>query len=207
MLAEDRAYAVARLRELSKTLSEEDREKLLVEIERETDVAMAEVTSLPDHLQVLTWDEIRELSETGLIAVGSHSVTHPILTSCSDEALLREVTESRMRITQELGGECGIFCYPNGAESDFDFRTQAALLKAGYAGALITVNGSNDRNTSRFELRRHTIDDGATWPEFIARVDGLFIVVTSLLVRWNRFKSRFGWRINNRLPVASNEKE
>ena len=168
---------------------------------------MADAASLPAHLQVLTWDEIRDLSESGLIAVGSHSVTHPIMTTCSDEAVMREATESRARITGELGGDCGIFCYPNGAESDFDSRTKTALLKAGYAGALTTVNGPNDRSTDRFELRRHMIDDRASWSEFVARVDGLFAVLTMLWSRWTRLKTRNSWRTSYGFNAVSADKE
>ena len=59
-------------------------------------------------------DDLREL-EAGGIAIGNHSLTHPILTQLDATALRREVTESRVRLEEVLGHPVTAFAYPSGA--------------------------------------------------------------------------------------------
>jgi peptidoglycan/xylan/chitin deacetylase (PgdA/CDA1 family) len=45
--------------------------------------------------QMLSWPEIEEMQESGLITVGSHSHTHPNLTSISKEEVINEIETSK----------------------------------------------------------------------------------------------------------------
>ena len=61
----------------------------------------------------MTWDEVQSL-DPALITIGSHTVTHPILTTLSAQDQAEELTASRARLEAQLGREVDIFCYPNG---------------------------------------------------------------------------------------------
>lgn len=61
----------------------------------------------------MTWDEARSL-DPDLITIGSHTVSHPILTTLPPQAQAAELTASRARLEEKLGREVDIFCYPNG---------------------------------------------------------------------------------------------
>ena len=103
----------------------------------------------------LTWDEIREMKSSGLVSIGSHTVTHPILSKCSYEKQRRELMLSRQRIIEELGEDCTLFAYPNGEITDYNHETIGLLKKSGYMGAVTTVVGYIDNvNRDNFQLNR-----------------------------------------------------
>jgi peptidoglycan/xylan/chitin deacetylase (PgdA/CDA1 family) len=74
------------------------------------------------------WDGLRELRAAGW-EVGSHSCSHPRLTTLGDEALDRELTSSRQACEEALGESCVSIAYPYG---DVDARVAAAAGRAGY---------------------------------------------------------------------------
>jgi len=76
----------------------------------------------------MRWDELRELMEEGW-EVGSHTKTHPPLTTLDDGALERELRESREACEAALGAPCESVAYPYG---DVDERVLAAAAAAGY---------------------------------------------------------------------------
>jgi len=76
----------------------------------------------------MTSDQIRELDARG-IEIGSHGVNHYALTHLSDDALERELADSRCALEKVLGHEVSAFSYPHGA---FDERVCAAVVAAGY---------------------------------------------------------------------------
>jgi peptidoglycan/xylan/chitin deacetylase (PgdA/CDA1 family) len=86
------------------------------------------------HYQILTWDQIHEMLANG-IEFGSHTCTHPRLTTCSPEALWDEVSRSRTVLQGKLDQEVISFCYPHG-----DLNTQAIemVAEAGYHCAVVT---------------------------------------------------------------------
>jgi len=103
----------------------------------------------------LNWDEIREMKKSGLVAIGSHTVTHPILSRCTYEEQRAELTLSRNRVIEELNEECVLFCYPNGEVNDYNHWTIKLLKELGYVGALTTINGYVDiNNRDNFQLNR-----------------------------------------------------
>jgi peptidoglycan/xylan/chitin deacetylase (PgdA/CDA1 family) len=59
------------------------------------------------------WDELASL-DPALVTIGSHTLTHPILTSLSAQEAEVEIGESRRLIEKRLGRACEFFCYPNG---------------------------------------------------------------------------------------------
>lgn len=84
-------------------------------------------------LDGMSWDELAGLRDAGW-EVGSHSVTHAHLTRLGDDALARELSDSRRAIDTRLGG-CRSIAYPY---SDVDDRVVAAARAAGYeAGAAV----------------------------------------------------------------------
>lgn len=62
----------------------------------------------------LDWTEIREMSQNG-IDFGSHTVTHPILTSLQKSAMRQELAESKETIERHLCIEVRSLAYPNGS--------------------------------------------------------------------------------------------
>jgi peptidoglycan/xylan/chitin deacetylase (PgdA/CDA1 family) len=82
---------------------------------------------VPDSI-FMTWDEVRDLARQG-VEIGSHTVSHPKLTSISSADLRAELVESKARIEQELNKEIVSFSYPYGRS---DETTDEAVQAAGY---------------------------------------------------------------------------
>ncbi len=77
---------------------------------------------------LLTLQQIREMQRHG-VEFGSHTLTHPWLPDLSDDALRREVGDSKRRLEDMLGTEVTAFAYPFGG---IDLRVRTAVEEAGY---------------------------------------------------------------------------
>ncbi|HVF90759.1 MAG TPA: polysaccharide deacetylase family protein, partial [Blastocatellia bacterium] len=95
--------------------------------------------SPPEEFAPITWDEAREMDGAG-VEIGSHTVTHPILTRVAGDRLSFELRQSRARLEAMLGRQVGLFCYPNG---DFNSDVRAEVERAGYLAAVTTEAGLN----------------------------------------------------------------
>lgn len=83
----------------------------------------------------LTAKELKLLSKD--FEIGSHTMTHPVMTTIPPEECLQELTESKRFLQAVTGQEITSFCYPRGAHS----RQNADMVKcAGYTYAR-TVEG------------------------------------------------------------------
>jgi peptidoglycan/xylan/chitin deacetylase (PgdA/CDA1 family) len=60
----------------------------------------------------LTWSQLRECVDSGLITVGAHTHSHCDLSRASDEEAEQEVMTSKGLIEDRLGVECKHFAYP-----------------------------------------------------------------------------------------------
>lgn len=70
-----------------------------------------------EEFDLATWDELREL-DPAVVTIGSHTMTHPILTSLTTEETDAEMRESRYALEKRMQREISIFCYPNGNLND-----------------------------------------------------------------------------------------
>jgi peptidoglycan/xylan/chitin deacetylase (PgdA/CDA1 family) len=79
----------------------------------------------------MTWAQCRELEAIGW-EIGSHTVSHPRLTTLDDETLADELSRSKRECERAMGVECKTLAYPYGDE---DLRVEAATAAAGYERA------------------------------------------------------------------------
>jgi peptidoglycan/xylan/chitin deacetylase (PgdA/CDA1 family) len=111
-------------------------------------------TRPPEFARIMSYGEIAKLASDGH-EIGSHSLTHCMMTECNDHALVHELVESRSILQTRLGLPIESFCYPNG---NSDTRTAHAVAKAGYRRAVTTTWGNNGQRGDRFQLRRYNMD-------------------------------------------------
>jgi peptidoglycan/xylan/chitin deacetylase (PgdA/CDA1 family) len=88
---------------------------------------------------IMDWNELRSL-DRDLITIGSHTLSHPILTTLSAEEIESEILESRRCLEQRLQRNVDFFCYPNGA---YDKRAYQLVQKT-YRAAVTTESGIID---------------------------------------------------------------
>ncbi len=90
----------------------------------------------------LTWEQIEEMHQSGLVAFGSHTCSHRRLRSLPDGDIVAEITRSKQIIEQHLHTPVYSFCYPFGA-GGFDKRVRPQVVKAGYVLDFSTQKGIN----------------------------------------------------------------
>lgn len=139
--------------------------------------------------RMLGWEGLRELAGSG-VDIGSHTLSHPDLSTLDGERLRIELNDSRSLLEQNLGRPVVNFAYPYGRLTD---ETGKAVEAAGYKAACTTRSGFNRENESPFLLRRievygsDTISDFSTKLKFGSNDSGLKFVSKYYL---SRFKEK-----------------
>jgi hypothetical protein len=101
--------------------------------------------------------------------VGSHSITHPDLTTVDDTQLATELTGSKALLESIIGEPVTNFAYPFGA---YDAGVIAAAQRAGYTMARSVVDGYNSRaDLETYGLRAKNILSTTTIADFRGWVD------------------------------------
>jgi peptidoglycan/xylan/chitin deacetylase (PgdA/CDA1 family) len=139
-----------------------ERLKTLDQAERERQVA--DLTGLlrpqgrpEDHCMFLDWAEARQLVRRGF-SIGSHTMSHAILSRETVEVQAEELAESRRWLEAELDVPIRLLAYPNGRRFDYDASTVRCADRAGYRYALTMRPGLNRSATAPHELRRVVLE-------------------------------------------------
>jgi peptidoglycan/xylan/chitin deacetylase (PgdA/CDA1 family) len=120
-----------------------------------------------------SWTELREMADSGLVEIGSHTVTHPILATIGDNECWEELTISRAQIEEGLGRKIRLFCFPNGKPCDYRPNQLWQVKEAGYAGAVVTSFGMVDRGADLYQLPRIGVSGKLDHLTFRKYVDGV----------------------------------
>ncbi len=124
----------------------------------------------------LTVDEIKEMAASGW-EVGSHSLTHPDISSLPPDRMRAEIVESREKLEELLGVPILTFAYPFGYESS---AVVDYVKFAGYIAAMGATGFTADQgSTNLFVLQRCEIkgwEDAKTFTRFLPwRGDPIFL--------------------------------
>lgn len=123
------------------------------------------VTGFVDQPRYVTWDMLGEMDRSGLVEIGSHTVSHVELPSLSDAQATRELTESKQALERHLGHPVPSFCYPSGRVND---HTVALVKAAGYDIAVTTQFGWSKATQDSLLLPRVRIHGSETLAQFQA---------------------------------------
>jgi peptidoglycan/xylan/chitin deacetylase (PgdA/CDA1 family) len=93
---------------------------------------------------LMTWDDTRDLARAGM-DVQSHTRSHRVLQTLSDEELDAELRGSREIIEREVGAPVRALAYPVGRHSQVSPRIRDAVKRAGYELAFENSSGADFR--------------------------------------------------------------
>lgn len=119
-----------------------------------------------------TWSELSEMAESGLVEIGSHTVTHPILASIGEDESWEELTVSRRQIEDALRRPVEFFCFPNGKSRDYRPSQLHQVRDAGYVGAVSANFGMVTSGANPFELPRLGVSSRSDSLAFRKSLDG-----------------------------------
>lgn len=95
--------------------------------------------------------QVKFLAHSGLVEIGSHTMTHANLAKLDDQACLAELTESKVALEQMTGQVVSSFAYPFGIYSS---RDVALAKQAGYRNAVTTKEGIDAEQADFLQLQR-----------------------------------------------------
>ncbi len=168
--AGSRIASAERIRSACKNLPEARRVAYLAALR---DVPCRELEQRDRELyDFLSWDDVRFLANKGF-DIGSHTVSHPILTQISGGHLAQEVRQSKARIESETGRSCKCLVYPNGQTDDFSDKVMEASRDAGYRLAFSATGEYASLQGSCYALSRIGVPGHQPEAVFESRVSGL----------------------------------
>lgn len=115
-------------------------------------------------LEPLSWDDLGELAEHGW-EIGSHTLSHPKLTTLADADLVAELVDSREECAQRMGRPPASIAYPYG---DLDERVVDHTRAAGYEVAATMAWPRPPADALR--VPRIGVYHADSWPRFSLKV-------------------------------------
>jgi peptidoglycan/xylan/chitin deacetylase (PgdA/CDA1 family) len=143
----EREAAVSSIVRYLRQLPPMARDRVLVEIRRQTGMA------IPDDLSrrvMLNWEDARDMIRAGF-RIGAHTVTHAVLTAGSSEEAKMEISESKKILENRLQLDVRMFSYPFG---QYNAEIIETVKASGYLAAVTTVPKLVDRKTDPYKLSR-----------------------------------------------------
>lgn len=157
--------AVAQLIHQCKQMSDIELHTLLDNTEKELGLTPEPQPAL------VNWDQLREMQNSELFHIGSHTSNHyRLLAGLPTATLMEEIVASKHKLEAELDRPIDSFCYPNGNISP----AAEALVRQHYRTAVTTQLGINRVATPTHTLLRIGVheDAGNTRQRFEARLSG-----------------------------------
>jgi peptidoglycan/xylan/chitin deacetylase (PgdA/CDA1 family) len=107
----------------------------------------------------LSWDEIKTIQDSGIINFGSHALgPEPLINIQSEEALRKEIFDSKKILEEKLGRRITVFSYPGGMSNS---KIRKLVIDAGYKFAVATNPGKKFADDDLFALKRLRISSSS----------------------------------------------
>ena len=116
---------------------------------REATPRFAPTPAEREEYDLASWQDLRRL-DPAVVAIGSHTLTHPILPGTAPAELECEVRDSRKLIEGGLQRPVDLFAYPNGDHND----AVAACVRKHYRAAVTASSGWIRRGADNHRLPR-----------------------------------------------------
>ena len=157
----------------------ETRNSLMAELRGKVNTIGKPLIDLSNHTAcrrygLLTSDEIQKLVAAGM-SVGSHTITHPILSRQEPENAYIEVARSRELLERATGKSIWAFAYPFGDAQSVNPQVVAMVRKAGYTAAFLNFDGGlGHRLEDHYSLPRIHVTNTTTLAELEAHISGFY---------------------------------
>jgi peptidoglycan/xylan/chitin deacetylase (PgdA/CDA1 family) len=114
-----------------------------------TDLIKAKQSSV-----ALSWDDLKEMVDSGVIEIESHTASHSDLTKLSADRLQRELRDSQRLIKSKLGVTPTFLAYPYG---NFNDTVVEAMQKNGYKAGFTVIRGATAFFHNSYSLNRSMV--------------------------------------------------
>jgi len=128
--------------------------------------------------KMMDWQMIQKAQQSGLIEIGSHTLSHATLPELNKENIILEIKESKFILESKLNTSIRFISYPCGFFNAFIKET---VKQAGYLGACATTLDKSVALDDIYAIRRIRISNSA---------DSMFIFWTQVSGYYTFFKDR-----------------
>lgn len=111
-------------------------------------------------------EQIKEIDESGLVEIGSHTVYHPNLVKISETRVREELSVSKDYLEKLLDKEVSGICYPFG---DYNERVKNLAREAGYKYGVSYNHRPQNDITDLFEMNRAGVWPGMSIVKFLEK--------------------------------------
>ena len=105
-------------------------------------------------VELMGKSDIKELSESGLVEIGGHTLSHPRLPKINLAKQQHEVVTNKHQLEEIIGNKLTSFAYPYG---DLDENVKQVVKDAGYKYAVATNSGPLAFHKDLMQIRRIAI--------------------------------------------------
>jgi len=136
----------------------------------------------------MVWDQLREMTKSGLVEIGSHSCNHIPHEALSTQQAFNEKAMSKDILEKNLGIRILVYSYPFGA---FCEEAKKMLQEIGYKGAVgIVYRRDEFKNKDVYNLRRIYVSKISEYPfMFRFMLSGYYVPTRALLLRLLNIKA------------------
>ena len=122
--------------------------------------------SIGTHEHYMTWEQAREMADSGLVSIQSHTATHPDLDWRTREQQQEELSRSYDAILEHLDREPYVLCYPTGRYN----QNTMDLMKGTYQFGLKMVGGDYVTGEDPLQIDRWYVPRGLDLGTFMDMV-------------------------------------
>lgn len=133
-------------------------------------------------LQLMNWEQMREMSESGVIEFGGHTVTHCNLNEISENEAKTEIKKCKEELEEKLEKKILSFAYPYGF---FNEKHEKMVEETGYKYGIATDSGTADFFENLYHIRRIGIFSKDDIKKYEKKIKGNY---NSIKIRRERLK-------------------
>ena len=101
--------------------------------------------------KIISSESLKRIYSSGLIKIGCHTHTHPILTEKDEQTVKEEIKKSAIIIKSIARDRCDYFCYPKGKTN---LKVTTIVKNSGFKNAFTTEQRTFDKNKDLFNIPR-----------------------------------------------------
>jgi peptidoglycan/xylan/chitin deacetylase (PgdA/CDA1 family) len=134
-----------------------------------------QASQIPEETKVIDWTQAAEMQASGLVDIGGHTCSHPILTRIPGSVARQEISESKRILQTRLGASVDFFAYPNGGAEDINQEIVRYVKEAGYLAAVTLIEGVCRVGEDPFTWRRISASGRFTCQTLATKLSGLWM--------------------------------
>lgn len=104
----------------------------------------------------MTWEQVKELSQSDLFTIGGHTHSHPSLYNHETEYQKEEIIGNKLLLESKLDNKVNSFAYPSGR---YDKNTLMVIKDSGFKGAFTIRRGTVKKNSDLAQINRCHVCD------------------------------------------------